>query len=398
MSFAMFRVMALDLWRDRPALAMTFLLPSVVFLIFSAVFSGATGLDVQLKVVVADLAHTPASERLATAFLADRDLRAELAAPQTLAAAQEEVRSGRADAGFVIRSDPPSPGTPLLILSDPSRAVAAPLTEARAREVLAAATPDIHVTRTVRDLHPAVGDLTQDQQDNLSAATQQLIDDPKSQPAIPPLFEHVDVANAKKGGAAIAYYAGAVTILFSMFAATHGALTLIDERRSGIADRILAGRAGMGPVVTGKFLFLIVQGAAQAAVIFATAQVVYGVPTLTHLGLWAVTTAATAASAGGLALGLVALCRTREQAQMLSTFVILILAAIGGSMVPRFLMPPWLQAIGWFTPHAWVIDAYQGLLWRDEGADVLYKAWIVLAAFGLAGFAVAQVAARRIRT
>ena len=79
----MFRVMALDLWRDRPALAMTFLLPSVVFLIFSAVFSGTTGLDVKLKVAVADVAHTSASARLVTALLADRNLRAELANPDT---------------------------------------------------------------------------------------------------------------------------------------------------------------------------------------------------------------------------------------------------------------------------------------------------------------------------
>ena len=38
MTLAMVRVMALELWRDRAALVMTFLLPPLVFLIFSSVF------------------------------------------------------------------------------------------------------------------------------------------------------------------------------------------------------------------------------------------------------------------------------------------------------------------------------------------------------------------------
>jgi ABC-2 type transport system permease protein len=284
-----------------------------------------------------------------------------------------------------------------VIMADPSRAVAAPLTEARTREVLQSATPDVLLTRTLRDLAPAIGPLTPDQQDNVAFATDEAARNPAKAVTAAPLFVRQDVVGAKKGGANIAYYAGAVTILFSLFAATHGALTLVDERRSGIADRILAGRAGIGPVVTGKLLFLMAQAAAQAALIFATAQLVYGVPVTSHVGLWLVTTAATSLAAAGLTLGLVALCRTREQAQMLSTFVILILAAVGGSMVPRFLMPPWLQSVGWWTPHAWVIDAYQGLLWRDEGAAFLYKPWIVLTLIGAAGFLVAQAAARRIR-
>ncbi|MDI1365086.1 MAG: ABC transporter permease, partial [bacterium] len=127
---------------------------------------------------------------------------------------------------------------------------------------------------------------------------------------------------------------------------------------------------------------------------FATAQIVYGVAVVGHLGLWLPTTLATAICAAGLALGLVSICRTREQAQMLSTFVILILAAIGGSMVPRFLMPAWLQTVGWFTPHAWVIDAYQGILWRDATLSGVYKAWGVLTASGVVGLALAQTLAR----
>jgi ABC-2 type transport system permease protein len=74
--------------------------------------------------------------------------------------------------------------------------------------------------------------------------------------------------------------------------------------------------------------------------------------------------------------------------------VILVLAAVGGSMAPRFLMPAWLQNLGWFTPHAWVIDAYQAVLWRDAGIAAVYKAWLVLAAVGAAGLLVAQVLSR----
>jgi hypothetical protein len=97
MTFAMFRVMALELWRDRGALVMTFLLPPLVFLIFSAVFSGATGEDIKLKLAVADEARTVDSRRLLSAVVADPDLRADDVASGEVV--RRLVRSGRADAG-----------------------------------------------------------------------------------------------------------------------------------------------------------------------------------------------------------------------------------------------------------------------------------------------------------
>ncbi len=400
MTLAMFRVMALELWRDRGALVMAFFLPPLVFLIFSAVFAGATGENIKLKVALADTAHTETSRRLMAAMQANPHLRAEPASPQTLDEVRRQVKSSEADAGLVIRADPGAEGSPIVILADPSREVAAPLVQARTQQVMAQTMPDILLARTVRDIGPAIGDLTKDQTDTLKMAQKEARDDAaqgKPTDAQNSMFERSDVSEAKKGGGAIVYYAGAVTILFALFSAMHGALTLIEERRSGIADRIMAGRAGMGPVVTGKFLFLCLQATVQAVAIFATAAIVYGTPLLPHWASWCVTTAAAAICSGGLALGLVSVCRTRDQAQMLSTFVILVLAAIGGSMVPRFLMPPWLQQVGWATPHAWVIDAYQGVLWRDEGIGTLYKAWLVLAATGAIGLMVAQITTRYAR-
>lgn len=392
---AMVRVMALDLWRDRGALLMTFLLPPLVFLIFSSVFAGTTGDDIQLKLAVADTARTPDSGRLAAALVASPEVRADLVSPATVDEVRRRVKAGQADAGLVIRADPASADKPFLIVADPSRAVAAPLAQARVQQVLANALPDVTLRRTVTQLEPALGGYSDEQIENADSAAALMRQTPTHDDG--GFFEREAIKNAKTGGGVIAYYAGAVMILFALFSAMQGALGLMDEQSTGVADRLLAGTAGMGPVVSGKFLFLIGQGVVQALLIFATAQIVYGVAVVQHLVLWLPTTLAASACAAGVALGLVSVCRTRDQAQMLSTFVILVLAAIGGSMVPRFLMPPWLQAAGWFTPHAWTIEAYQAILWRDAGIGGVYKAWCVLTVVGLFGLVVAHTLARRLR-
>jgi len=392
---AMVRVMALDLWRDRGALLMTFLLPPLVFLIFSSVFAGTTGDDVQPKLAVADIARTADSKRLAAALAVSREVRVDIVSPATAEEVRRRVKAGHADAGLVIRADPASADKPFLIIADPARAVAAPLAQARVQQVLANALPDVTLRRTITQLEPALGGFTEEQVENADSAALLMRENPTHDDG--GFFEREAIANAKTGGGVIAYYAGAVMILFALFSAMHGALGLMDEQSSGVADRLLAGTAGMGPVVGGKFLFLTGQGVVQALAIFATAQAVYGVAVVQHAALWLPTTLAASACAAGLALGLVSVCRTRGQAQMLSTFAILVLAAIGGSMVPRFLMPAWLQTAGWLTPHAWTIDAYQAILWRDAGVGAVYKAWCVLAAVGLLGLAVAQVLARRLR-
>jgi ABC-2 type transport system permease protein len=48
-------------------------------------------------------------------------------------------------------------------------------------------------------------------------------------------------------------------------------------------------------------------------------------------------------------------------------------------MVPRFMMPPWLQDVGWYTPNAWTIEAYHGILWRGEPLKTVAPelAWLI---------------------
>jgi len=206
------------------------------------------------------------------------------------------------------------------------------------------------------------------------------------------------VENATPGGGRAtlaAYYAAGVTTMFLLFSAIQSAMTLIEERASGVLDRVLAGPGGASAIVFGKFAFLVIQGALQCAFIFVVAWAAYGVDALARPGPWLATTMVASASAAALALALTAFCRTRQQAQAASTFLILLVSAVGGSMAPRFTMPTWLQDLGWLTPNAWIIEAYQDTLWRGEAASTLIAIWAVLLLVTAAGLVVAVVTVHR---
>ena len=72
MIFPAARVMFLTLLRDRGALAMAFVLPPLIFVIFAAIFSSAGGDQLRLHVGIADLARTPTTARLVQVLLRSR--------------------------------------------------------------------------------------------------------------------------------------------------------------------------------------------------------------------------------------------------------------------------------------------------------------------------------------
>lgn len=105
---AIFRVMMLGLLRDRGALAMAFILPPVIYMIFAAIFSVTAGGDLRLKVAILDQVRTETSQRLARALRNSADIRALPIDPASVGDIEEMVRRAEIDVGVIIRSDPES--------------------------------------------------------------------------------------------------------------------------------------------------------------------------------------------------------------------------------------------------------------------------------------------------
>jgi len=411
-SGVVFRAMALAFRRDRAALAMSLALPVAVFLVFAAIFAGATGEQLRVRVALADEVGSDESQRLRRSLARDPAL-ALVGEGLSAAEVRERVRLGAADVGLVVRKGSRPLGSlagygpaPLVVVVDPIRSVAAQVLTGLVQKAYFGALPDVALGAVAAVLKDGFVTLTPEQEEELdhelrSLREETLAAEKGGRPAesfLESLVEREAVTGAGLARSHVAYYAGAVAVLFLLFSAVHGALSMLEERDAGILDRLLAGPGGMGAVVGGKMLFLVVQGVVQVSVIFVVAWALYGVDLPGHVAGYLLVTLAASVAAAGLALALTAACGTRRQAQALANIAILIVSAVGGSMVPRFFMPPLLQKLGWLTPTTWAVEAYTSLFWRGEGVAAVLRPVGLLLLSGLASAALARRLARRLET
>src|SRR5207253_827683 len=77
----------------------------------------------------------------------------------------------------------------------------------------------------------------------------------------------------------------------------------------------------------------------------------------------------TSLAAMGLALLVAALARTEIQVALYGAVPVLVLALIGGCVLPREMMPEQTQQFSLLTPQGWALEAYRELL--DPNPDAV---------------------------
>lgn len=176
-------------------------------------------------------------------------------------------------------------------------------------------------------------------------------------------------------------------LLFVFLTSLVGSTALVETRRLGVSRRMLATPTGVGTILLGEGLGRVAVALVQGLVIMLGAGLLFGVDWGDPLGAAALL-GLFALAASGAAMLMGAVFRTEQQAAGFGIMTGLVLAALGGAMMPIELFSDTMRQVAKLTPHAWASEGFAELVRRGGGViDILPQLGV------LAGYAVVLFAA-----
>ncbi|MGD8452301.1 MAG: ABC transporter permease [Phycisphaerae bacterium] len=164
-------------------------------------------------------------------------------------------------------------------------------------------------------------------------------------------------------------------------------ISLVIERTSGTLVRLRMAPITRWQILAGKATACLLTTLGMMITLLLLAAFVFGV--YPHsVWLLALAIVSVALSFVGIMMLLSVLGKTEQSAGGIGWAVLLIMAMIGGGMVPRIFMPPWMQTLSHISPVKWGIHAMEGALWRGfSPAEMLFPCAILIAV-GVGCFAI----------
>lgn len=391
MIFTVFKISLWRLWNSKQELGLALVVPVMFFSIFALIFSRGVGVSLsQIRVSFVDDDKTLESRELIKTACQHDEIepvtgvwRTNLEWPieklSRLLISQKKVEVVvHIPAGFTSQ-DPENPTLAIQLYNEGTNPIAHRVVQAGLAESIAllfaqanmatvapqrpatvtASSSDTKLTSA--SVKPAIyeGNATGSQ----SVSTEPNPNAADSNPA--QVFESIDVFASNKHQPKIALYAAGIAVMFLLFSASGTGASLLEEREAGTLGRLLSSRLSITELLLGKWLFAMAMGTVQLTVMFLWGQLVFDVDLWGHLPGFIAMACATTSACASLAIFLATVCSSRQQLHGVSIILILSMSAIGGSMVPRYVMSDTLKWLGKFTFNGWALDGFQKVFWYD---------------------------------
>jgi len=188
----------------------------------------------------------------------------------------------------------------------------------------------------------------------------------------------VSVVSAKVGNLGLVQAVAGTAVMMLLFSLTGMGGGLLDEKEQGTLKRLMYSPVHPAEILLGKMACSIIVATFQLVVMFAFASLVFHLQVMDKIVPLTLIILATAFACSGFGVFLATVARSRAQLQSMSTLIILSMSVIGGSMVPTFIMPQWMQNISVVSINYWSIQGFYDILYRDLPIGGIFLGRVVI--------------------
>ncbi|HXC05347.1 MAG TPA: ABC transporter permease, partial [Bacteroidia bacterium] len=154
-------------------------------------------------------------------------------------------------------------------------------------------------------------------------------------------------------------------VMMLLFSVAGLGASLLQEKEEGTLKKLLFAPLSPTSILFGKMLSANFISILQLSIMFTFSWAVFGLNiTAARLPALILMIVATAFTCSAFGIFLASFARNRAQVQGLSTLVVLTMSAIGGSMIPAFVMPLWMQKMAVVSVNYWSIQGFYDIFWR----------------------------------
>ena len=394
---------------DRRALLVNLVLPILIATFFGYLFGGAGKTENgRMEVALVQLDPGPVSAKIAAGLKADATL---AVTDMTLEQARKEVGKGKQKAAIVIPAgfgqaagaalfgagDKPQ----IALLYDPSQqAVLAMVKGMLTQQVMQVVSAEMFNGQAGQDFTSQSMAALEKRDDADSVALRDMLGSVSKFQTRPQAAasatkggmsmpfstsdEQVSSGSKEQGYNGYAHSFAGMGVQFILFLAINFGIEILQSRRTGIFNRLLAAPVSLQTVLLARAVSAALIALFLLSIMFAFAVAVLGVRITNPLGFGGVALAFALLTAC-FGLFIAAFGKTPEAARGMAVFATLIMVMLGGAWVPSFMFPAWVQSVARVVPTKWAIDGFDAMTWRGQGMDAAFTAIGVQLAFS-AGF------------
>ncbi len=157
------------------------------------------------------------------------------------------------------------------------------------------------------------------------------------------------------------------SVMMLLFSITGMGSSLIRERETGTLKRLLYSPINPWQIMIAKLISGFIFAMIQMIILVLFVWLAFQLDIFRNFGSLILLVISTAFAASGFGILIAAIAKSQKQVESLSLITILVMSALGGSMIPLFLFPDFLRTVAMFTINFWAIDGFYDNLGRDVG-------------------------------